>query len=276
MADAYTPKELQHPQFRKGTTTILANGDTQGTPDLFPPVTVNNEQQEAFHRAKGYLAKGEAPPQPVDYAEYPVMLSHPQHEDAIPDDFDVKKGPGGEVISTRIPGKPETHPPVMAKSPEEEKAWAVKGYKRVGVADGLASQKAKASPFNPNFKAEEYPKMVDGKIVDPAGSMLHNRYPMYVGETLVHSAEEEIAARETMAPVLPVMPCVICGDRITAEEEWSNGAVGPYHTGHIAATANPFVKAVEKSSTRKEAGLKAAATRKAKKERAGQAAPQGE
>lgn len=241
------PKALHHPQFRKGAMKEIKGIDSvsgkpftdyQGEPDMFPPVTVNNEQQEAFHRAKGYLMHGEVPPAPVDYAEYPLMLSHPDHVDAVPDDFDIKKSPSGEVISTRIPGHPEKFPAIMVKSPEDEQKWLEKGYARIGKTDALASERSKASPYDPNFSPEEYPKVVNGKIVDPFAEMDHNRYPMYVGDLLVKNAQEEAQARGE-AVSEPLAPCVICGEDIEEDDPVSEGPMGKYHLVHMAPkTAN--------------------------------------
>lgn len=285
MAKEEFPKTLHHPHFRKGKITELKGKDAvsgkaftdyQGEPDLFPDVVVNNPDQEAFYRAKGYLPHGEVPPAPIAYCEYPVMLSHPDHVDAVPDDFDIKKGPSGEVISTRIPGSPEKFPPVMAKDSADEDKWVKAGYKRIGNIDAAASERAKASPYDPDYKVSEYPKIVDGKIVDPHATMDHNRYPMYVGNVLVNSAAEEVAARGE-EPILPAEKCIICGEPIVvADGGWGNGVAGPFHLHHInTATEESHEPPSPPGKARTEAGKKAAETRKAKKERERQAAQGG-
>lgn len=289
MAKEEFPKVLHHPHFRKGVAKPIAGTeqknqkgevirqDFQGEPDLFPDVAVNNSDQEAFYRAKGYLVHGEAPPPPADYSEYPVMLSHPEHVEAVPDTTEIKKNATtGQPETFRITGTPEKFPPVMAKDAAEEKKWVTKGYKRIGKADGEASQRAKASPFDPNYKLSEYPKFVDGVIVDPHATLDHNRYPMWVGDVLVNSAEEERAARgiKADAPVLPAEKCVICGGPIIAADGgWGNGAAGPFHLAHLSGKESKTPEADK--AKRAEAGKKAAETRKRKKERAGQAASQG-
>lgn len=244
------PKALHHPQFRKGKMTALSGKDPvsgkpftdyQGEPDMFPDVTVNNADQEGFYRAKGYLGVGEAPPAPVAYAEYPVMLSHPEHQDAVPDSYDIiGRKENGQLETRHVQGVPEKFPPMMAKTPQDEKMWVEKGYMRIGKSDGAAIQRAKASPYDPDYKVDEYPKIVDGKIVDPHASMEHNRYPMYVGDTLVNSAEEEAAARGNEAPVaVAVEACVICGDAIADGEPFGEGPRGKFHTLHMVAVAVP-------------------------------------
>lgn len=302
--DKYQPKTLNHPHYRKSVPQKIVSmqGDVEltnwrGDPDLFPPITVNNPEQEAFYRAKGYLAPGEPMPKSADYAEYPVMLSHPGHVDAIPDDFDIKKDTNGAIISTRIPGSPEKFPPQMAKDEAGEKVLEAKGYKRIGKADADASERAQASPFDPGFDPKEFPKMVDGKIVDPHNTMAHDRYPMWIGNVLVNDADEERAARngESPAPILPAEKCIICGEAFGQDDEWQNGAAGPFHSKHMGAQppspamknslklAAPIKPAAEakppkdavKSTKRQESGRKAAETRKKRQERERQAAPQG-
>lgn len=238
------PKLLHHPHFRKGKMTEVGGRDPvsgkpftdyQGEPDLFPDVTVNNGDQEAFYRAKGYLPHGEAPPTPADYAEYPVMLSHPDHKDAIPDDFDIRKDANGQVVTTRIHGSPEAFAPVMVKDVTEENKWSEKGYKRLGKADGDASQRAKASPYDPDYKLEEYPKIVDGKIVDPHAAVSHNRYPMFVGDKLVNNHAEELQARGIVEESVPAAVCIICGKDIGDEQKSQFGVAGPFHSFHLGA-----------------------------------------
>jgi len=58
---------MNHPNFQPAQMHRVNNatpgmkgeawaGDMQGTPVKFPPVTVNNEDQEEYHRAQGYVA----------------------------------------------------------------------------------------------------------------------------------------------------------------------------------------------------------------------------
>lgn len=248
MSSEEFPKVLHHPHYRKGKMTEVSGKDPisgkpftdyNGEPDLFPDVTVNNGDQEAFYRAKGYLLHGEAPPPPADYAEYPMMLSHPGHKDAIPDDFDIRKDANGQVITTRIQGSPEAFPPVMVKDAAEEKKWAEKGYKRIGKADGDASQRAKASPFDPDYKMSEYPKFVDGKIVDPFAEISHNRYPMFVGDKLVNNRAEELMARGEAEVSTPAAVCIICGEDIMDDQDSQAGVAGPFHAFHTGALKAP-------------------------------------
>lgn len=298
MAKSEFPKEMWHPQFRKGkviseTPTTLdgrplldKNGQIQAAlkstyaePDLFPPVIVRDPSNEAFHRAKGYLGPGEAAPMPADFSEYPVILSHPDHVDARPQIVEMVRDDVGQIKTVTIPGHPEKYPPIIAKDKHEEASAVSKGYARKGHSDPTANQHARAVPYDPDFKVEEYPKMVDGVIVDPHGAVQHNRYPMYVGDTLVHSHAEEVAikrakgmATKADAPVFPAQKCIICGGPFNSSDGgWENGASGPYHKAHVTmAAAKAPVEAPARD--RKAAAAKAAETRMRKKERERQAA----
>jgi len=89
------PKTLVHPHARQGKATPVHGTDPesgrqfvdyQGTPDMFPPVTVSDPDSEALHRAKGYRPAGEsdaaafansfaAPPSDFVHAEYPKFIA---------------------------------------------------------------------------------------------------------------------------------------------------------------------------------------------------------
>src|ERR1700734_2335482 len=137
MADKYEPKTMHHPHFRKGKIEEVRTKDAagkevidyNGDPGVFPPVVVKSPDEEAACRAMGYLFHGEAPPPPAEYSEYPVMLNHPGHGDAIePEHIPVKTDAG--ISITIIPGTPEKFPPRQANSPAHERELEKAGYKR--------------------------------------------------------------------------------------------------------------------------------------------------
>ena len=242
-APRYEPKTLHHPQSKKAKVTEISGldpvsgrpfKDYQGEPDLFPDVTVSDPETEAYYRARGYLFGAETPPPPPEYAEYPVMLVHPEHVDAVPDDWHVEKQSTGEVVRTRIPGSPEKFPPRAAANAEEEAAWGAKGYKRAGKDDPDAIRTGKAVPYNPAQKHEEWPKMVKGVVIDPneqVGGPI--QYPKWIGDRLVNSAAEEIELTGSAPPAV-LDECIICGEPITEEDPVGNGPKGSYHLSHMA------------------------------------------
>lgn len=248
--EPYEPKVMHHPNSRKAKIKPVVGVDAagrqvtdyQGEPDTLPDVTVKDPTTEAYYRARGYLFVGEVPPPPVEYKEYPVMLIHPDHVDAVPDDWTVEKGEHGEVIRHRIPGTPEKFPPRQANDEAEEAAWNAKGYVRGGQDNPDAIRTAKASPYVPNRVHKEYPKIVDGVVVDPdADDGGPIQYPKWVkppgakDAVIVNSLEEEI----NITGVVPELPaegeetCVICGEVINEGDEGvGKGKKGLYHLTH--------------------------------------------
>lgn len=128
------------PQAERGVDNESGRGfvDYHSKPDMFPPVTVNNEAQEAEHRAKGYVGDSEPFPDAGDYQEYPMWMSHKDHE------------------------------PVMVNDGEQEAEAEEKGYFRPGKPDAQAVEAAHASPYVPGAKVKEYPRMENGVLMqDP-------------------------------------------------------------------------------------------------------------
>lgn len=173
MSDKRYPMEMRHPNYRKGTTKVVPGQDPntpshkldyQGTPDVFPPVTVYNEDQENEHRSKGYISAAEALPMTA-YQEFPVWLTHAKKEAK------------------------------MANNQDEETELIEQGYKRPGKSDPEAVQKAVSSPHVPGQNILEFPKMVRGKVVDPAAEEAEkpDEYPKWVQGRIVNSRAEERA-----------------------------------------------------------------------------------
>ncbi len=259
----YVAKTLRHPAYRKGVSKKLPNGDWQGEPDIFPPVTVNSPEQEAFHRAKGYLGPNERPASAVAYAEYPVMLYHPDFVEAVPTTIDIQII-DGKQHQVSVAGKPAVLPPQTAASESEELALNERGYRRVSKSDPDAVQRAKSVPFDPDFSPEEYPKMVDGVIVDPHNEVTFQKYPMCVGDQIVNNAAEERAARAKQKMPVALDKCVICGNDIQEGEKPGSGPLGKFHLSHVTQSYAPEP---DTSAKRAEAGKRAAETRAARRKR---------
>ena len=243
----YEPKLMKHPHARKGEIHKIEGKDpvsgrpftdSQGEPDVFPDVTVEDPTTEAYYRSRGYLVPGEVPPPPAEYSEYPVMLVHPDHVDAVPDDFTIEKAENGEIIRHRIPGTPEKFPPKTANSKSEEKRLGADGYKRAGHDNPDAIRTAKANPHRPGQKTEEFPKMVDGRVVDPGASRGGPaEYPKWIGDKLVNNLAEEEALTGKRAKATVVETCVICGQGITPDQPKGTGANGAFHMAHLQGDA---------------------------------------
>lgn len=267
-APAYEAKTLRHPHARKGKVTEIKGTDAvsgrpftdyQGEPDVFPDVVVKDPNTEAYYRAQGYIVPGEVPTPPAEYAEYPVMLVHPDHVDAVPDDYAIEKAENGEIIRHKIPGSPEKFAPKQANTAAEEKALGKLGYARAGQDDPEAIRRSKASPHVPGRQTKEFPKMVEGKVVDPdaqQGGPI--QYPKWVGDKLVNSrAEEEAITGKKVDAVIDV--CIICDEVILASEARAEGKNGPYHLAHMDQTAAPKKAAADPKAPAKAKPAKKAA-----------------
>lgn len=162
------PVVMTHPQYKPAETWVSDADDVDSnkhnSPARYPPVTVNTEDQEAMYRARGYLRYGESMPKAVEYSEFPLMMWHPNHVEAIPPSMGARME-NGQMIQFTIAGTPEKLPPMVARDEADEERWQAKGYERAGKTDELAFEKATVSPGEPG---DEWPKWVeqeDGSMV---------------------------------------------------------------------------------------------------------------
>jgi hypothetical protein len=214
------PLEMHHPSFSAGTPAVFAvpndgSGQQAGTmlkkgvPGRFPPVTVVSEKDEEYHRAQGYLAKGETPVHVQGFHQYPKMLVHPDHVPGTPDEIHAEPREEGKPLKTyMVKGTPEKFPPVTVNSPEEEAEWNAKGYHMPKLPDPTAFQRSRSVPYDPHRTVNGYPRWENGVLVnDPAlGNSGVKEYPKWVrareategddGMVLVNSAKEEFELLE--------------------------------------------------------------------------------
>lgn len=182
------PKQMHHPQYVPGQ--VISNDGrgavgvdgvgmriVSGSPARFPPVMVDDPDMEELVRSRGYLAIGEAP-RVTDYHEYPLMLQHPDHVDAVP------ATTGGEMrdgvlVTYPVAPIPEKYPNKVVNSPKEEQEWIEKGWQRPGKADDLAFERQKSAPGMPG---SEWPKWVNGVLMQDPDTKAPGpeQYPMYI------------------------------------------------------------------------------------------------
>lgn len=96
------PKVMVHPHQRRAETHGVIGTEIRdalgrpipgmfsqytGTADQFPPVTVNNEEQEAFHHAQGYRPGGKSAP-----ADFANMQAGPAAAPYIPERYPMWVG----------------------------------------------------------------------------------------------------------------------------------------------------------------------------------------
>lgn len=133
----------------------------------------------------------------MDYQEYPKTLTHPGFKPARKI-ADAVQGSGMANPGMPEQWEPMMWPPVLVNGADDEEYYLAKGYIAPGKADAAAFSTAKASPFVPGRPQNEYPKMVNGVLVqDPdAPTSGIQEYPKWLtppkGEpVLANSAEEE-------------------------------------------------------------------------------------
>lgn len=211
------PLSMVHPQYRPaqsykiekhaGPATGSPVGGVGASPAWFPPVTVNNEIQEAHHRSMGYLEFGETPPM-VQLNEYPLLMVHPDCAEATPErTITTVDGNNNQTVHV-TQGAPGKLPPRQADNPQQEAEWAAKGYRRPGQYNPQAVQGAIASPYDPSKVYQEYPKIVDGKVVDlrPDPSA-PQKYPMWLHDQAINTeAEHRAKWPDDFAPEAPPPP----------------------------------------------------------------------
>lgn len=183
------PKQMRHPAER--VSVCIRPAGTNGrfdpgewTQAQYLPVYVQNEDQEAEHRAKGYAPNGEGAQSMLVYQEYPKMLQHPGFVPEVLPVTDAKMQEG-RVVTVVTPGRPSVNPPVTVHSPQEEAEWSERGYTATRAGDPQAFSASVAAPRAP-------------------GGYVPQRYPMMVGDRLVHNEAQEAEARGTALPPAPV------------------------------------------------------------------------
>lgn len=198
------PKTLVHPGYAKSVIKAFKHGsatDYHGTPDRYPPVTVHNLDAEEYHRSLGYMLPGEAP-HVAPFSEYPLMLSHPDHEDAVPEETGAEKQQDGSIKTfVKVHARPEKFPHAIVQSEVEEQQWLAKGYRRVGEYDPDAIRDSMTTPYVAGAgEKQEFPKMVGGTaekpvIEDPdANKPTFQAYPQWAHGELYQSQAAHKAA----------------------------------------------------------------------------------
>lgn len=204
------PQIMVHPQHRAATISgvrfiKLPDGnertelDPPGQPERFPNIEVHSSDQEEQQRARGYVRYGETMEKVAEFSEYPKMMSHPDHVDAVPSSSGARME-GNQIIQYSVPGIPEKFPDVMVRDAREQETWEEKGYVAPDTFDELAFEKATLAPGTPG---DEWPKWVDGVLVQDPDAPVDDssQYPKWLyfddgGEVLVNDAAAEKRAVE--------------------------------------------------------------------------------
>ena len=103
----------------------------------------------------------------MEHNEYPKHMHHPHSQRGKTEKVE-------EYLSDKKAnwqGTPDKYPPVLVYNVDQEEQHRAQGYYTIGSSSPEAFAQAAAIPLAPDYIPEEYPK--------------------WVGDKLVHSAEEE-------------------------------------------------------------------------------------
>lgn len=139
-----------------------------------PPMTAHSPVEEEELASRGY-----APVAVPEFSEYPLMMTHPDHEPAkevspakynTPDGA-APRGGGDLMAAARLHSyvaavqEPERYPAVTVSNVVEEHQYATQGYIRGGASNQTAFSQAVAANHNPQSEAREvlqFPKWLTG------------------------------------------------------------------------------------------------------------------
>lgn len=188
------PREMVHPSYRVDPASTEAY---RASSNRLAPVTVYAPHQEDEFRSYGYVLKGENIPFSAERIEYPLMMTHPDHVDAVPASTQII-AVDGQFQVLPVPEIKERYPHVFVDDKAHEAMWEKKGYRRVGVFDPGAYERATVAP---GPAGGEWPKMVNGVLCEDPSAPLppSNEYPKCVyppgcdpmNPPIVHSRTEE-------------------------------------------------------------------------------------
>lgn len=151
------PKVMTHPQERRGTVKTIEGTDPgsgkkftdfQGTPDMFPPVTVYDPDMEELHRAKGYRPAGNS--DPLAFADGQAMPSSGHVHQEYP------KWVGDRIVN----------------SAAEEQALSPSGKWRATVAESAASVAARGSSRHEPVKPKKAKRAMSDEQRQAVGQRL--------------------------------------------------------------------------------------------------------
>src|SRR3984957_18868557 len=117
------------------------------------------------------------------HQEYPLVMVHPAMQAPVitPVITPDPTRPGSFLTNYR--STPGQLAPVTVNNADQEAQYEAKGYKRGGISDANAFQASFAAPYRPGADGSEWPKMVDGKLVqDPSLAKGPQEYPKWMGD----------------------------------------------------------------------------------------------
>jgi hypothetical protein len=99
----------------------------------------------------------------MTYDEYPMVMTHPNAQAAK-----IEKTEGQDLKGrfTDYGGTPATLQPVTVNDEDQRQQYEAKGYRPAGTPDASAYISAASPAPSPDYQPAEYPKWVQGVIVN--------------------------------------------------------------------------------------------------------------
>jgi hypothetical protein len=139
-----------------------------------------------------------------EYHHYPLAMRHPSRQMATPRHRVDMTGVSPELAqslrvapgASQTEGRPDMYPDVIVQTADEEAYYVSRGYAPAGGANPAGARTIQAAPLPANYRADEWPRTVGGKIVtDPNAKPATNEYPKHIQwcDTIVYNEDEERA-----------------------------------------------------------------------------------
>jgi len=134
----------------------------------------------------------------MEYERYPLVLRHPAYKPARKIADAVAAHPPESYFAQPEQWEAEKYPQVTVMTPDQEEYYTSKGYAPAGMPNAAAFQTAFASPHVAGRTTSEWPKMVNGVMMQDPNAPVPGpaEYPKYLtppkGDPfVVQSAAEE-------------------------------------------------------------------------------------
>lgn len=138
------PRVMTHPNARKSDVKIYRNAKggidhADGGPDILPPVSVTNADEEEYYRSRGYRSQGDSMERQdpdLGFKRYPMWMAKKDVDDVLVHTF------------------------------EEEKRMKAQGFHDKGKSNPSAFHQAVAAPALADYEPVPYPKWVGDVLVN--------------------------------------------------------------------------------------------------------------
>jgi hypothetical protein len=164
----------------------------------------------------------------MEHQRYPMIMNHPSNRPARKIADAAPAHPPETYFATPEQWEAEKWPQVTVTTPDDEAYYEAKGYKPAGNPDAAAFSMAQSSPYVAGRKTNEYPKMLNGVLVQDPNAPASNfqEFPKWIippqGDAILVkcAAEEEAYLAQWTDPNAPqALREAVAGDFELPKEE---------------------------------------------------------